>query len=313
MISGDGHDVDHINYIPGVESISAKDLMSFIQDPDATPALIKVAVKAFEQVKNADFILCNTVQELETETLSVLNQNQPTYAIGPVTNSLNGSRPESDCTDWLRSKPRGSVLYISLGNIAQINKHEIKEIAHGLALSQVQFVWALRTNDDDVFPVGFKDIVKERGRLVVNPLCDHNAILSDQAVGGFLTHCGWNSILESISNGVPMICYPFFADQTTNRKAVVDDWKIGVSLCDDGKQVIDREEVASKIDGLMKGKATCIDQLREEMKKVNKIVRNASESDHGSSRRNFDQFVHRLKSRLDASEKFEGGFKKNYS
>lgn len=128
------------------------------------------------------------------------------------------------------------------------------------------------------------------------PWCDQSAVLSDLAVGGFLTHCGWNSIVESVWNGVPMICYPFFVDQPTNRKLVVEDWKIGVNLCDEGSEVIKSEEVASKIDVLMKGK-TCI-ELREEAKKVSKVMRNALDTDHGSSRTNFDQFVHDLKIRL---------------
>lgn len=280
--------------------------MSFIQDPDALPILIKIVVNAFEQVKNAEFILCNTVQELEPETLSALNRKQPTcYAVGPVnffdssstSTTTKSMWAQSDCTQWLKSKPPGSVLYISFGSIAQLNKHQIKEIAHGLVLSNVHFIWILSTDDDDdddVFPVGFEDVLEDRGLLV--PWCDQSAVLSDLAVGGFLTHCGWNSIVESVWNGVPMICYPFFVDQPTNRKLVVEDWKIGVNLCDEGSEVIKREEVASKIDVLMKGK-TCI-ELREEAKKVSKVMRNALDTDHGSSRTNFDQFVHDLKIRL---------------
>lgn len=301
-----GSDVNHINYIPGVESISTKDLMSYILEPDhdAVPILIKVVVKAFEQVKNANFILCNTVQELESESLSALNKKQPTYAIGPInfftkTNLQKSLWPESDCTDWLNSKPPGSVLYISFGSYAQVNLQEIREIAHGLLLSRVNFIWVLRTytgdsNDtNNVFPVGFLDDVKDRGLIV--PWCNQKVVLSSRAVGGFVTHCGWNSILESMWSGVPMICYPFFVDQPTNGKLVVEDWKIGINLCDGGQ--VTRDEVVRKIDILMRGRTSI--ELREEIKKVSKTLRNALDTD-GSSHRNFDQFVHDLKARLHA-------------
>ncbi|KAL0432853.1 UNVERIFIED_CONTAM: UDP-glycosyltransferase 86A1 [Sesamum latifolium] len=240
--------------------------MPYIQDPDVVPVLMKIAVKAFEQVKNADFILCNTVQELEPECLSALNLRQPTYAIGPMNFFSDVTKtvvqkslwPESDCTHWLSSKPPASVLYISFGSIFQINKQEI---------------------------------VKDRGLIV--PWCNQNAVLSSPAVGGFLTHCGWNSVLQSMWSGVPMICYPFYVDQPTNRKLVVDDWKLGIDLCDGGR--VTSEGVASKISFLMRGKSSV--DLREEIKKVSKIMRNAFETD-GSSQRNFDRFVDDLRARL---------------
>ncbi|XP_011074246.1 UDP-glycosyltransferase 86A1-like [Sesamum indicum] len=294
-----GNDEEHISYIPGVQSIRTKDLMPYIQDPDVVPVLMKIVVKAFEQVKNADFILCNTVQELEAECLSALNLKQPTYAIGPMNFFSDFTKtvvekslwPESDCTHWLSSKPPASVLYISFGSIVQINKQEIVEIAHGLLHSQVNFIWILRTTD--ALPAGFQDDVKDGGLIV--PWCNQNAVLSSPAVGGFLTHCGWNSVLESIWSGVPMICYPHYVDQPTNRKLVVDDWKVGIDLCDGGR--VTSEAVASKINILMRGKSSIV--LREQIKKVSKIMRNAFETD-GSSQRTFDQFVDELRGRLYA-------------
>ncbi|KAL0409959.1 UNVERIFIED_CONTAM: UDP-glycosyltransferase 86A1 [Sesamum latifolium] len=120
-------------------------------------------------------------------------------------------------------------------------------------------------------------------------------VLSHPAVGGFLTHCGWNSVLESIWCGTPMICYPIMYDQPTNRKLVVDDWKIGINLCDETS--VERKEVAEKIKSFMSGAAS--KSLREEAKMVNAILQNALESD-GSSERNFDQFVKDLKAKLIA-------------
>ncbi|KAK4403544.1 UDP-glycosyltransferase 86A1 [Sesamum angolense] len=299
-----GNADNHINYIPGIQSFSTRDLMTYLQDPEAIPMLIKIAEKGFEQVRKADFILCNTVEELELETLSSLNQKHPTYAVGPInfytdftkTSIARSLWSESDCTQWLNSKPSGSVLYVSFGSIAHSNKEEIGELAHGLLISEVYFVWVLRPDiiggkESDVLPEDFKDVVKDKGLIV--PWCNQNIVLSSPATGGFLTHCGWNSILESTWFGVPMICYPSLVDQPTNRKLVVDDWKIGVDLCK-GEQVR-REEVASQVNILMRGESSV--QMKQQIKKVSKKLHDSLGAE-GSSHRNFDRFEVDLKAKF---------------
>ncbi|KAL0347166.1 UNVERIFIED_CONTAM: UDP-glycosyltransferase 86A1 [Sesamum calycinum] len=224
--------------------------------------------------------------------------DQLTYAIGPINFSTDFTKTivpkslwsETDCTEWLNSKPAGSVLYISFGSIAQSSKQLAEEIANGLLLSEVNFVWVLRENTD-VLPDGFKNEVRGRGLIV--SWCNQNSVLSSPATGGFLTHCGWNSILESISCGVPMICFPFYADQPTNRKLVVDDWKVGINLCDGSS--VDRKEVAEKIKQLMSGEIS--NGLRGEMKKIRTIVQKAL-AEGGSTRRNFDQFLKDLRAKV---------------
>lgn len=264
----------------------------------------KVTIKAFEEVKKADFILLNTVQELESETLSALAKMQPNYAIGPITFSktiatstvTNSLHTRSDCTNWLDSKPPGSVIYVSFGSFVRTNKTVFQELAHGLLMSGVNFIWVVRTDsvsseDTDCLPNGFRDEIKDRGLII--PWCDQITVLSNPAVGGFLTHCGWNSILESIWCGVPMICYPLQYDQLTNRKLVVDDWKIGLNLFDGVS--FNSNEVAEKIKVLMSG--TIAEGLREESKKVKGMLQSAVEID-GSSEKNIDQFIIDLKDKI---------------
>ncbi|CAA3001804.1 UDP-glycosyltransferase 86A1-like [Olea europaea subsp. europaea] len=259
---------------------------------------------AFEEVKKADFILHNTVHELESETLLALDQKQPNYSIGPInfydytksTAVADSLFSKSDCTEWLNSKPPGSVLYVSFGSMVQSNKQIIEEIAHGLLLSKVNFIWIVRADivsydDADVLPTEFKNDIKEKGLII--PWCNQTEVLSNPAVGGFVTHCGWNSILESIWSGVPMICYPVTFDQPTNRKLVVDDWKIGINLCD-GISVT-REEVANKIKNLTSGETS--NGLRYEIKKMRKILQDALKID-GSSERDFDKFLKDLKAKI---------------
>ncbi|KAL2533636.1 UDP-glycosyltransferase 86A1 [Abeliophyllum distichum] len=291
---------ENITYIPGIQSISTKDFMSYLQGSEST-IIHTIMFAAFEEVKNADFILCNTVQELEAEAVSALNENQPFYAVGPVfptdfseSTVARSLLPESDSTEWLKTKSPGSVLYVSFGSLAKIDEHVILEVAEGLLLSEVNFLWVLRPgtvscDDDEILTVGYKNRIKDQGLIV--PWCKQNLVLSNPAIGGFLTHCGWNSILESIWCGVPMICYPLFTDQITNRKLVVDDWKIGINLC--GGISVSREEVAEKIKILMGGGKS--DGLKEEMKSVRNMMQNALD---GSSERNFDQFLKDLKAKI---------------
>ncbi|CAI9783170.1 unnamed protein product [Fraxinus pennsylvanica] len=295
---------ENINYIPGVSSINTRDLMPFFKESSKTTLPQKVIIKIFDQVKNADFILQNTVQELEFEAISALNQKQPTYAIGPINFSTGSTKPatsqnlwpETDTKAWLDSKPTSSVLYVSFGSLVQTSKQIIQEIAHGLLLCKVSFLWVIRSdivnsNDNDVLPLGFADDSRDQGLIV--QWCNQNKVLSHPAIGGFLTHCGWNSVLESIWCGVPMICYPLTSDQPTNRKLVVDDWKIGINLCD-GESVT-REEFVEKIDKLRSG--TVSDGLRMEIKKIRTILHKALAVD-GPSEKFFDQFIKDLKAKI---------------
>lgn len=288
---------DTITYIPGVQEIEPTDLTSYLQT-DPPTVVHDILERAFEDVRKADFVICNTVQELEPGTISALQQNQPFYAIGPIFPSGFPKSPvatsmwsESDCTLWLDGKPEGSVLYISFGSYAHTTKHEIREIAHALLLlREVNFVWVLRpdivsSDETDILPPGYENLVRGRGLIV--PWCFQIAVISHPAVGGFLTHCGWNSILESIWCSIPLICFPLLTDQFTNRKLVVDDWKIGVDLRGDNKSIT-REEVAGKISRLMSGKSS--DDLKQAVTKVRKTLQNALAVD-GSSQKNLCQFL----------------------
>lgn len=303
--------MDAIDYIPGVKSIMPTDLMSYLQAKDNISTTVhRIIYRAFEDVKKADFIICNTIQELEEDIISALHQKQPFYSIGPIfpagftTGRISTSLwSESDCTQWLDTKPHGSVLYISFGSYAHTSKHVLEEIANGLLLSGVNFIWVLRpdivsSDETEILPVGFEDRVKGRGLIV--PWCCQIDVISHPSVGGFLTHCGWNSILESIWCGIPLICFPLLTDQFTNRKLVVDDLRIGINLCDK-KSLVTREGVLEKIHYLMDGKKS--EEIREQVKKARNMLEDAMAKD-GSSAKNFDHFVGELKGKVGKKKGF---------
>ncbi|CAN1252990.1 UDP-glycosyltransferase 86A1 [Linum perenne] len=123
--------------------------------------------------------------------------------------------------------------------------------------------------------------------------CSQKEVLAHVAVGGFLTHCGWNSILESTWCGVPMLCFPLYTDQFTNRKLVVDDWKNGINLID--QTVVTKEEVCKNIKRLMNERLK--DEIKEKVNNVKKILTNTLEPS-GSSEQNFNRFVRELNDKI---------------
>ncbi|EPS68563.1 hypothetical protein M569_06205, partial [Genlisea aurea] len=289
---------EEITFIPGISSINTKDLMQNLKESGARGVIPDIVSKAFEEVKKADFVLHNTVEEVEPEILAALNRRQPNYAVGPV-NFFEQSPtispvsksllPEIDCTDWLKSKPPGRVLYVSFGSFVDGSTELVVEIAHGLLLSGVHFVWSLRPgfvrDDGDADP--FSGELNERGLVI--PWCNQIKVLSDPAVGGFLTHNGWNSTVESVWCGVPMICYPVYFDQLPNRKLVVEEWKVGLNLSD-GKSV-DRMQVAEKIRTLFSSSNAEASSIRRRASQLKNTFRDAV---GGSSERNFNRFVQDL-------------------
>lgn len=284
-----------------------KNMTSYLQDTDTSTVCHQIIFRAFEDARSADFVLCNTVEELEPETISALQAKMPFYAIGPIfpsgftkTNVATSLWSESDCTQWLNNKPRGSVLYVSFGSYAHVSEKDLIEIANGLSLSKVNFVWVLRpdivsSDDDDPLPVGFREEVADRSMII--PWCCQNTVLTHPTIGGFLTHCGWNSILESIWCKVPLLCFPLLTDQFTNRKLVVDDWKIGINLSN--RKLITKEEVSNNVKRLMSplGKAH-----KKAIIQVGNTLENALKP-NGSSEKNMGKFIKDLKAKIQ--EKYD--------
>ncbi|KAF7805625.1 UDP-glycosyltransferase 86A2 [Senna tora] len=298
---------DMIEYIPGVKAIHPKDMMSYLQEDNTSTVVHQMIYKAFDDVRAADFVLCNTVEELEPNTIAALQAQTRFYAIGPIfplgfTKSTVPTSlwSESDCTHWFHSKPHASVLYISFGSFAHIAKQDLAEIAHGISLSNVNFVWVIRpdivsSEDQHPLPVGFEESVGERGMII--PWCTQIEVLTHPAIGGFLTHCGWNSILESIWSHIPLLCFPLLTDQFTNRKLVVDDWKIGFNLCDPSGPIT-RGKVSENVNRLMDGRSR--EELKTAIREVKKILEDALTT-NGSSEKNLECFINDLNAQVFGS------------
>ena len=141
------------------------------------------------------------------------------------------------------------------GSVAVMSSEKVVEFSLGLAKSGQDFLWIIRPDmvkgESAILPSEFLEVTKERGSIV--SWCPQEEVLSHPSVGGFLTHCGWNSIVESLSAGVPMICLPFFADQPTNCRYTCTVWEVGLEIDGDFKRD-DVEKVATELMEGEKGK-----------------------------------------------------------
>ncbi|XP_050386276.1 LOW QUALITY PROTEIN: UDP-glycosyltransferase 76F1-like [Argentina anserina] len=212
--------------------------------------------------KTSKGLIFNTFEELEEQALGKIRQHFPIpiFPIGPfhfptASSSLPLSTEDESCITWLNSQAPKSVIYVSFGSIAAINEAQFLEIAWGLANSKQPFLWVIRPESIhggsqwlELLPSELLENFNVRGNIV--KWSPQKEVLSHPAVGVFWAHNGWNSTLESICEGVPMICMPCFTDQMVNAIYVTNIWKIGLQL----EKGADRGEIERMIRRLMQEK-----------------------------------------------------------
>ncbi|XP_065870384.1 7-deoxyloganetic acid glucosyl transferase-like isoform X3 [Euphorbia lathyris] len=256
-------DMDRIiTKVPGMETfLRCRDLPSFCRVNDAQDPNLQIITKETRKSSQAEALILNTFEDLEGPILSEIRKQCPKiYAIGPLhellktktqasyqsSNSLR--QVDRTCITWLNTQPSQSVLYISFGSITMITKDQLMEFWHGIVSSKKRFLWVIRPDsltDMEEIPEQFQEGPKENGYVV--KWAPQEEVLAHKAIGGFLTHSGWNSTLESIVAGVPMICWPFFADQQVNSRFVSEVWKLGLDM----KDVCDRRIVEKMVNDLL--------------------------------------------------------------
>lgn len=315
VISGDGTEkpTDLIE-IPGLPLLNVSDLPTFLQPSKTNETFMRLVMDQFKTFTEATWILGNSFVGLESEEINSMKSIAPMRTVGPLVPSafLNGRDPEdtdtgahfwktANCMDWLNSKELGSVVYVSFGSLTVLSKEQTREIALGLKASGCCFLWVIRPpsnskeqmNSEENLPEGF--LTECSGKGLVVPWCPQLQVLSHASVGAFMTHCGWNSTLESLSLGVPLLAFPQWSDQTTNSLYIVEKWKTGLRLktrSADG--VVGKEDVEKSIRTIMESELGV--QLRENALRLKKLSREAM-GDGGSSDENLQEFVQEIVAR----------------
>lgn len=152
--------------------------------------------------------------------------------------SLSFWQEDKDCLEWLNTQNYGSVVYISFGSwVSPLEKLKINNLAMALEASGSQFLWVLGSSWRQGLPSGYAEKVAGRGRIV--SWAPQTEVLRHEAVGCYLTHCGWNSIMEAIQCKKPLLCYPVAGDQFVNCAYIVDAWQIGVKIKGFGRRELE--------------------------------------------------------------------------
>ncbi|EXC07559.1 UDP-glycosyltransferase 76F1 [Morus notabilis] len=235
--------------------------------------------------KASSGLIWNTFEDLEQSSLASISQqfSLPIFPIGPfhkhnlVCTSPKSSLLAEDQTSisWLNTQPLKSVIYVSFGSLAATSVRDFLEIAWGLANSEHPFLWVVRPGSVlrsewlEALPSGFLENLSGRGHIV--KWAPQQKVLAHQAVGAFWTHNGWNSTLESICEGVPMICLPCFSDQKVNARYVSQVWKVGLQL----ENGLERGAIEKTITELMREKEG--DEIRGRVSKLQEMANNCLE------------------------------------
>ncbi|KAF8751364.1 hypothetical protein HU200_012035 [Digitaria exilis] len=300
----------------GVPPMPASHLVrSLLESPE--DELCRTMMKILKRNAGAHGVLVNTFESLESRALQALRDPlsvpgevlPPVYSIGPLVGEVGDDKERHGCLAWLDAQPERSVVFHCWGSKGALPKEQVKEIAAGLQSSGQRFLWVVRTpagSDDDrkryweqrgetdldaLLPEGFLDRIKGCG-LVIKSWAPQVDVLNHPATGAFVTHCGWNSTLEAVAAGVPMLCWPLAAEQKMNKVFVTDEMGIGMEMEGYKAGFIKAEEVEAKVRLLLEGKEGR--ELRNRAIELKKEAEEALE-DGGSSRVAFLQFLSDVK------------------
>ncbi|CAM6099583.1 unnamed protein product [Calypogeia fissa] len=210
---------------------------------------IEISKAISDTVAKADAVVVNTFYELESSVIDSIRQSwldhstggkiHKLFPVGPLSNAasfkdrcfvehLNSQRP--DCLKWLDSRPPQSVVYICVGSVVLLSSDQIRELALAMEGSNLSFLWATNKGSEGSLPPGFQERTKAN-IMIVWGWVPQLQILGHSSIGGFLTHCGWNSIIESVTSGVPMVAWPQLGvDQFTNCRLLVDVLKVATEV-----------------------------------------------------------------------------------
>ncbi|CAN6725273.1 unnamed protein product [Malus baccata var. baccata] len=282
-----GDEEKSLDFLPGFSKVKIPDLPEGILG-NSESTVGSLLYKMGQTLPKAIAVAINSFEELEPEVVNLLKSRfQKFLNVGPFSLITSSPTPplikdDSGCLEWLDKHKPTSVAYISFGSVVAPPPHELATFAQVLIETGFPFIWSFRGNIEDVLPKGFNKSGLN-GKIV--PWAPQVQVLGHASTGVFLTHCGWNSILESIVGGVPMICRPFFGDQKLNMNTIEAVWEIGVGI---ERGVITKNGVIKALELTLKHKEG--NEMREKIKVLKNLAQQAVAS-NGSSPQAFNTLV----------------------
>ncbi|KAJ1285271.1 hypothetical protein BS78_03G267600 [Paspalum vaginatum] len=306
----------------GVPPMPASHLVAeLLEHPEEE--LCKTMLSIFERGMDSMGVLVNTFESLERRAVQALRDPlcvpgkalPPIYCVGPLVGgggARNGGNTErQECLAWLDAQPERSVVLLCFGSMGAFSAEQTREIAVGLEKSGHRFLWVVRmtaANVDDpkrlmprqsepdidaLLPEGFLERTKDRG-LVVKSWAPQVDVLNHPATGAFVTHCGWNSTMEGVTAGVPMLCWPLYAEQKMNKVFMTEDMGVGMEMQGYETGFVKAEEMEKKVRLLMESDVGRDLRTRAAARKKEA---EAALKDGGSSQAAFVQFLSDVENR----------------
>lgn len=237
--------------------------------------------ECYEQSSN--IILLKTFIEIEAKYIDSLSMttHKKIMPVGPLVQDFANGKDEKEIIEWLDKKERSFAVFVSFGTEFFLSMEDIKEMAYGLELSKVNFIWVVRfpmgdkISIEEALPEGFFDRVGDRG-MVVEGWATQARILGHSSIGGFVSHCGWSSVMESMEFGVPIVAMPMHLDQPINAR-VVEEVGVGVEVKRDKKGRLHGEEVAKVIKEVVVDKSG--ENVRKRAKELSENMRNKGDKE----------------------------------
>lgn len=251
-------DLDARVQLPGLPALSVADVPSFLLPSNPFKLLADEILKQFRTIHKASWVFVNSFSELERDVVDALPglspPPPPLIPVGPLVELQEDSAVRGDMlkaadgvVGWLDAQAPRSVVYASLGSVVVLSAEQLAELAHGLASSGRPFLWVVRPDCSAMLPEGYLSSVAGRGMVV--PWSPQDQVLAHPSTACFLTHCGWNSTLETLAAGVPVVAFPQWGDQCTDAKYLVEEFKMGVRISSPLRRDAVQEAVEAAVGG----------------------------------------------------------------
>ena len=293
----------------GVPAVRALDMPDTMQDWESDVGSVRL--RQLARMPEAAGVLVNSFEWLESRALKALRDGDclpgrstpKIYCVGPLVDGgdAEGNGERHACLEWMDGQPRQSVVFLCFGSLGAFPAAQLKETARGLERCGHRFLWAVRSREQSsrepdleaLLPDGFLERTRGRG-LVLKNWAPQTQVLRHEAVGAFVTHCGWNSVLEAVMSGVPMICWPLYAEQRLNKVHVVEEMKLGVVMEGYEEETVTADEVEAKVRLVMESEEG--KKLRERTAMAKEMAADAMK-ESGSSHVELGEFLRGLGSK----------------
>ncbi|KAI4385762.1 hypothetical protein MLD38_003755 [Melastoma candidum] len=275
---GEKHPLDSIYFDPSFARRIERHALEEIEDGATSMERIKRGLEASSRIA-----LVKSSRELEGKNIDYLwnVMGKKILPVGPLVQDFRTQEDTNNLIGWLDGNRPSSTIFVAFGSEYFLTEKEREEIAHGLELSGVPFIWVINfpegeeTSLDHALPDGFLGRVKGRG-VIVEKWAPQARILAHQSVGGFVSHCGWGSVMEGMKFGVPIVAIPMHSDQPLNAR-VVEDIGVGVEVKRDKEGCLDRGLIAGVIKDVVLGAKG--ENVRKKAKEIGHGLSNEGEDE----------------------------------